>query len=1713
MSASESSPPRNSITADRQFSTWLQQQGISLGCTTYQTSRLLLLGASADGKTFAGFERIFDRAMGLFATGDRLFLSSKYQIWQLDNVLSAGQEHRGYDRLYVPRVGYTTGDLDVHDIAIIDRWVDGTPWQDYAPSQAPFVFVSPLLNCIATISPKNSCLPLWKPPFISKIINEDRCHLNGLAVKDGQPSYVTATSQSDIIEGWRDRRRDGGVVIDVASNDIIVTGLSMPHSPRWYRDRLWVLNSGQGELGYVDLDSGTFEPVVFCPGFLRGLAFWQNFAIVGLSKPRGDKGTFSGLALDDRLKEKDANPWCGLMIVDLDSGAIVHWVRFEGDISELYDVQVLPGVQRPMALGFQTDEISQLITLDPMLERPEPQAAVSTPAKEIVTEGQGALPQPQQVPQLQEITEATSSTVPSLSVTLAVNPQPEAPAAIALPVPETQASFLEPREERQQLTKTILDVSAEQLPQLYAGELGDRYRAMLHHPIQYQPLTTQEQALVDRHSAILADSPQALSSVMVLLLHRLPYQLPRRWFEPIKIPAWFVNDYLPFMLTPPLTLQSAAETESYANYLSDWFEFLHRRITLNPTSDTWKNVACFVAQSSEFIPIPGHETNLKNTLVNWGAIAEFALETQGFSIHKQCLPRSSDGTKIRFGLFLHNAAKDSYPFAALPAIAHLDRTKFEIILYSTTAFEGAVADYVEGKCDRATLLSQDLAQAVEMIRQDELDLLLLGSDIATGSRPTTFLAMHRLARVQVASPASPTTSGIGNVDYYISDRGNHSESVLQEQFSEKLICLEGETLADIPPFAGSRIYSAKIAEILEKISTPQHEQLPEPELLKRVISFCLWGANPKYTIGAIKNADLAPEVYPGWICRYYVDETVPNEIIEQLRSRPHVEVIQLNGDLGWKTAFCRFWPVADPDVGVTIIRDTDSRLNQREKAAVDAWLNSPHKFHIMRDHPRHNLPMLAGMWGTRGQIPDIATQIDRHLVQWKNLGLCYGIDQHFLATQLYPRLKSSCLVHDEIFAGAPFPESRHNNEYVGQVFLEDDSKLELVDELLVQYLANSELLSLQTFERPVTNAIHPVANPSAPHSIQALFDRSRLLKQQGKLEEAETALREVIRLYPNHWGAHNNLGTLLQKSDRISEATACYQQALQLNTNFAEAHSNLASIWQLDEDYERAKEGFFRALQLKPDYVPAHYNLATIYQQQRRMAAAVKHYQKVLSIEPNYPGAQFSLGQLLEYQGNVEDALTCYQKATDSDPDASYLQFYISLVKLRMCDWTNYTEDVEKMQQTFEQTFNDKYTPNPFITSTFDFPLSLHKSAAVNQSRNVRVGAAKYKSQVNFIHSRNTPGKLRIGYISPDFRDHAVGRLIMDMFALHDRDKFEVFAYNTVDYRDFVTERVASDSDVYVNLPSLTTAGSAQRIYNDGIHILIDLAGYTIGNSSPLLSLQPAPIQAQWLGYPDTLGADYVQYAIADEWIITPEIEDYYSEKIVYLPQAFVGTPLEISGKPVQRSDWNLPDSSFVFCCFNSHYKITPQLFDIWMQILKQVPESVLWLIEGSKTAEANLRQEAEARGISGDRLIFSPKIDHAEYLARYQLADLYLDTLLYSAGSTAVAASWSGLPILTYPGKTNSSRMGASICDSAGMGHLICKSLEEYKNRAIYLATYADELATIRHTLQNSLRSPSTYPPLFQVKSFTQYLETAYQEMWRLFSKNQSPQTIHIKG
>jgi uncharacterized protein (TIGR03032 family) len=342
---------QTTISTSRGFVDFLATNRLSLALTSYQTGQLMLIGPLLDGR-LSVFQRNFVRAMGLWATPQRLYLTSIAQIWRLENVLGPGQlatqQNIHYERLYVPRMSHTTGDVDAHELGV--------------DANDRLIFVNTKYSCLASFDPVHSFKAVWKPNFISKLAPEDRCHLNGLAMQNGAPKYVTAVSRCDVVDGWRERRHEGGILIDVETDRVVTEDLSMPHSPRLNAGALWVLDSGRGDLARVDARTGKRERVAFCPGFARGLSFWRGYALVATSLPRD--GAFKGLELEDNIKAKDGEPRCGAYVIDTRNGDILHWIRFEGAVRELFDAAFIPGVRAPMCVGLGNPEMRTLITFD-----------------------------------------------------------------------------------------------------------------------------------------------------------------------------------------------------------------------------------------------------------------------------------------------------------------------------------------------------------------------------------------------------------------------------------------------------------------------------------------------------------------------------------------------------------------------------------------------------------------------------------------------------------------------------------------------------------------------------------------------------------------------------------------------------------------------------------------------------------------------------------------------------------------------------------------------------------------------------------------------------------------------------------------------------------------------------------------------------------------------------------------------------------------------------------------------------------------------------------------------------------------------------------------------------------------------------------------------------------------------------------------------------
>ena len=390
--------------------------------------------------------------------------------------------------------------------------------------------------------------------------------------------------------------------------------------------------------------------------------------------------------------------------------------------------------------------------------------------------------------------------------------------------------------------------------------------------------------------------------------------------------------------------------------------------------------------------------------------------------------------------------------------------------------------------------------------------------------------------------------------------------------------------------------------------------------------------------------------------------------------------------------------------------------------------------------------------------------------------------------------------------------------------------------------------------------------------------------------------------------------------------------------------------------------------------------------------------------------------------------------------------------------------------------------------------LSLHRDLNRHWAQGIQARMSESKRRLGFTFHQETPSKLRLGYLSADFRDHAVGFLIRDIFRYHNRDQFEIYAYSLTNTTDEITEQIQAGSDYYETIASLSVEAAAQKIHNDGIHILIDLCGYTNLCRPEVLALQPTSLQLHYLGYPDTLGADFIPYLLGDRHLIPPQLEQYYTETLVELPHAFVTTPLSLPETPPPRSELGLPDQAFVYACFNRTDKWSPDLFTCWLEILQAVPNAVLWLADFGSEISQTLRHKAQSAGVDPDRLIFLAKRSQVEFISVCRQADLFLDTFLYNGGATSVCAVQAGVPLLTCPGETFASRMGLSICHAAALESFVCESLASYQEQAIYWGTHLEEL----HQFTEQWHQQREQLPLFQPAIWVKALETQLMTLWQ---------------
>ena len=608
--------------------------------------------------------------------------------------------------------------------------------------------------------------------------------------------------------------------------------------------------------------------------------------------------------------------------------------------------------------------------------------------------------------------------------------------------------------------------------------------------------------------------------------------------------------------------------------------------------------------------------------------------------------------------------------------------------------------------------------------------------------------------------------------------------------------------------------------------------------------------------------------------------------------------------------------------------------------------------------------------------------------------------------------------------------------------------------------------------------------------------------QTGRLSDAERRFKEVLRHEPKHVAALNLLSVLLTHLGRCAEAEPYIKLALKLNSNSDATFYNYGLILKALNRPNEALERFSQALSINATVAETWNNRGTILNEIERYDDAIANFDKAISLQPNFSGAFCNKGKSLGKLKRYDEAFAAYDKALALKPDLTYAEGARLHSKMQLCDWSNF--DAESAHLISSVRSGTQAPP---------FSLLAICSSLEDQLQNATLYTAKechLFEKLIWQGERYDHDKIRVAYLSADFCEHPVSFLMTGVFERHDRSRFDVTGISLgPDDNSEIRQRLKATFERFIDAKTFSDEQIANLVRSSEVDILVDLMGFTAGARTGVFARRPAPVQVNYLGYPATMGAEYIDYIIGDRIVIPEDKQEFYEEKIVYLPNSFHPTDQDrrISDKEFLRTDAGLPHEGFVFCCFNANYKITPDVFDIWMRILKKVEDGVLWLVVENPTAKSNLRSEAVTRGVNAERLIFAPRMSLPEHQSRLRLADLFLDTLPYNAGTTASDMLWAGLPVLTRIGDTFVGRMAASVLNAIGLPELITTTLEAYEQMAIDLAMHSEKLAVIKRKLaENRLNTP-----LFDTKLFTKHIEAAYSIMWERYQRGAPPESFSV--
>jgi predicted O-linked N-acetylglucosamine transferase (SPINDLY family) len=619
-----------------------------------------------------------------------------------------------------------------------------------------------------------------------------------------------------------------------------------------------------------------------------------------------------------------------------------------------------------------------------------------------------------------------------------------------------------------------------------------------------------------------------------------------------------------------------------------------------------------------------------------------------------------------------------------------------------------------------------------------------------------------------------------------------------------------------------------------------------------------------------------------------------------------------------------------------------------------------------------------------------------------------------------------------------------------------------------------------------------------PNNFEALHHLGLVFCQRREFARGLKFFDRAIKANPQSADCHSNRGNALRDLGRLDEAIPSFDKALALRPDFAEGHCNRGNTLRDLRRLEAAIASYDKAVALQPDLAEAWSNRGAALHDLERLEEAVASYDKAVALKPNHAKAWSNRGNALRALKRIDDAIASYDKAVALEPNGKFALGDLLLSRLQVCDWQGFAQGIARLS---EKIARREQAAAPFVLlATVDEP-ALHRQAAELHAQSTYPAIESAKP----LRKSTKRDKIHIGYYSADFHEHPTAWLMAELIEQHDRQRFEVTAFSFgPDRQDAMRQRLSSAFDRFIDVRQKSDAEIAAMSRDLRIDVAVDLKGYTDDCRTNIFAQRCAPLQVNYLGYPGTMGAPYIDYIFADRTVIPEGAERHYTEKVVRLPGCYQANDSRrtISDRVFTRQECGLGESDFVFCCFNNTYKIQPATFDGWMRILAKVPRSKLWLFESNALAAENLRRQAASRGIDGDRLVFAAHLPLADHLARHRCADLFLDTLPYNAHTTASDALWAGVPVLTRAGEAFAGRVAASLLTVLGLSELVTLSEQEFEERAIELATNPGKLADIRQKLRDNRLSSG----LFNGAAFARHIEAAYTAIHRRHQTGQPP-------